>query len=140
MILLYDLAKKLQALVLGTENKSEYLLGYFTRFGDEASDIEPVRHLYKTQVRQLALYLGIPRKIINKAPTAGFWLGQTDEKELGFTYEEADKILYLYFDLKKRKEEIEKIGFKKETIKKVISRVKANDFKHKLPYVVRKEI
>lgn len=134
MIQLFDLSKKFNALVLGTENKTEYLLGYFTRFGDEASDLEPIRHFYKTQVKQLAIYLGIPEKIIKKPPTAGMWQGQTDEGEFGFTYEEADKILYLYADLKKSREEIEKMGFKKEVVEKVISRVEANKFKHKLPY------
>ncbi len=136
MILLYDLSKKFNALVLGTENKTEHLLGYFTRFGDEASDIESIKHLYKTQVKQLAQYLGVPDKIIQQAPTAGMWQGQTDEEELGFTYEEADKILYLYTDLKKKKEEIGKMGFSSRTVDKVISRVEKNKFKHELPYII----
>ncbi|MBI5452578.1 NAD+ synthase [Candidatus Gottesmanbacteria bacterium] len=136
MILLYDLSKRFKALVLGTENKTEHLLGYFTRFGDEASDIEPIRHLYKTQLKQLAIYLDIPEKIIKKPPTAGMWQGQTDEGEFGFTYEEADKILYLYADLRKKREEIEKMGFKKEIVEKVISRVEKNKFKHKLPHSI----
>src|SRR6266568_8048806 len=80
MIYLYDVAKKQQALVLGTENKTEYHLGYYTRFGDEASDIEPIRGLYKTQIYELARYLQIPAKIIEKPPTAGLWSDQTDEK------------------------------------------------------------
>lgn len=134
MILLYDLAKKYKALVLGTENKTEHLLGYFTRFGDEASDIEPIRHLYKTQVKQLAKFLEIPEKIINKPPSAGMWQGQTDEGEFGFTYEEADQILHLYTDQKKSREEIIKMGFSKDIIEKVLKRLKANSFKHKLPY------
>lgn len=134
MILLYDLAKKYNALVLGTENKTEYLLGYFTRFGDEASDIEPLIGLYKTQVRQLAQYLRLPQKIINKAPTAGMWQGQTDEGELGFTYETADQILYLTFDKKHTKKQIVKQGFPKEIIDKVLNRAEENKFKHKLPY------
>ncbi|MBI2190192.1 MAG: NAD(+) synthase, partial [Candidatus Levybacteria bacterium] len=100
MILLYDLAKKHQALVCGTENRSEYHLGYFTRFGDEASDFEPIRHLYKTQVYQLASYLGVPKTVIDKKPTAGLWAEQTDEGEFGFSYKEADPVLYLYFDKK----------------------------------------
>lgn len=136
MILLYDLSKKLNALVLGTENKTEHLLGYFTRFGDEASDIEPVRHLYKTQVRQLAQYLKIPQRIIEKAPTAGLWQGQTDEEEFGFTYDEADRILYLKKDLGKTEEEIIKDGFNRESVKKVLKRLKENSFKHHLPYTV----
>lgn len=136
MILLYDLAKKYNALVLGTENKTEHLLGYFTRFGDEASDIEPILGLYKTQIRQLAKYLRIPEKIIDKAPTAGLWQGQTDEGEFGFSYEEADRILYLFFDQKKNKEEIFQRGFKAEVVEKVLTRVKENEFKHKLPFII----
>ena len=134
MILLYDLAKKYQALVLGTENRSEYLLGYYTRFGDEASDLAPIRELYKTQVKQLACYLKIPEKIINKTPTAGMWIGQTDEGEFGFTYKEADGILYQYVDLKKNRDEIINYGFKGETVDKVLKRLKDNEFKHKTPY------
>lgn len=136
MILLYDFSKKYQALVLGTENKTEHLLGYFTRFGDEASDIEPIRHLYKTQVRELASYLEIPEKIIKKIPTAGMWLGQTDEGEFGFTYEDADKILYLWHDKKYKTKEIIKIGFSPKIVDKVIKKVVDNSFKHKLPYIL----
>jgi len=136
MILLYDLAKKYNALVLGTENKTEHLLGYFTRFGDEASDIEPIRSLYKTQVRQLATYLKIPNEIIDKAPTAGMWLGQTDEGEFGFTYEQADQVLHLYIDQKMSREEIKKEGFDPRAIEKVIARLETNKFKHKLPYIL----
>jgi len=93
MIIVYDKAKELEALVGGTENKSEKHLGYFTRFGDGASDIEPIQHLYKTQVRMLAEHVGLPSDIINKEPSAGLWPGQTDRSELGFTYEEADLVL-----------------------------------------------
>ncbi len=132
MIILYDLAKKHDALVCGTENKSENLLGYFTRFGDQASDIEPIEHLYKTQVIQLARYLHIPESIINQAPSAGLWLGQTDEGQFGFTYEEADQVLYFYFEKKLSIEEIEKRGLL--NAKKVIQWNKANLFKHKTPY------
>ncbi|MCL5797177.1 MAG: NAD+ synthase [Patescibacteria group bacterium] len=134
MILLYDLAKKYNSLVLGTENKTEYLLGYFTRFGDEASDIEPLMRLYKTQVRQLAGYLKVPEKIIQKAPTASMWQGQTDEEEFGFTYEEADKILHLYIDRKKSIEEVVQLDIQLEIINKVIDRLKRNEFKHNLPH------
>lgn len=134
MVLLYDLAKRNDALVLGTENKTENLLGYFTRFGDEASDLEPLINLYKTQVKKLAKYLGVPDKIITKTPTAGMWPGQTDEGELGFTYEEADKILHFYCDKKNKKEEIIKVGFAPETVEKVIKRLNENSFKHGLPY------
>ncbi len=79
MIMLFDYAKEKNALVCGTENKSENLLGYFTRFGDQASDIEPIEHLYKTQIYQLAKHLGVPKAISNQQPSAGLWQGQTDE-------------------------------------------------------------
>lgn len=134
MILLYDLSKKYQALVLGTENKTEHLLGYFTRFGDEASDIEPIRHLYKTQVKQLAQYLEVPQKIIMKPPTAGMWQGQTDESELGFSYKQADEILFLFDDKHKSKDEIVQMGYEKEIVEKVIFRIEKNGFKRILPY------
>ena len=132
MILLYDLARKHDALVCGTENKSEMLLGYFTRFGDEASDIEPIRHLYKSQIYQLATYLGIPKEIITQAPTAGLWQGQTDEGQFGFTYEEADGVLYWYHDKKLNLREISKKGY--PNAEKIITHVKINDFKHHVPY------
>lgn len=135
MIYLYDLAKKNRALVVGTENKTEYLLGYFTRFGDEASDIEPIRSLYKTQVISLARFLKIPESIIAKAPTAGLWTGQTDEGEFGFTYREADKILYLKLEKKLFEDEIAREGIDKKIVKKVLSRVAQNEFKHKVPII-----
>lgn len=134
MILLYDLSKKYEALVLGTENKTEHLLGYFTRFGDEASDIEPIINLYKTQILELAKNLKLPDKIIRKAPTAGMWQGQTDEGEFGFTYRQADEILNLYFDQKKNEEEIASCGIGYDIIKKVLSKAKINSFKHITPY------
>lgn len=132
MIFLFDLAKKLNALVSGTENKSERLLGYFTRFGDSASDIEPLSHLYKTQVYQLAKYLKIPKEIINQPPSAGLWDGQTDEDEFGFSYLEADQVLHLYYDEKLSLEQIIKQGFK--NAEKIITRSLNNQFKLKTPY------
>lgn len=137
MVLLFDLSKKHQALVCGTENKSEYLLGYYTRFGDEASDLEPLRNLYKTQVKKLAEALGVPKKIINKPPSAGLWQGQTDEKELGFSYEEADPILSLHFDKKYSWGKIVKTGFSKKIVEKVKCWVKKNEFKRRTPIVAK---
>ena len=131
MIILFDLAKKNNALVVGTENKTEHLLGYFTRFGDAASDIEPIVHLYKTQVYQLAKYLGVPEKIIRQKPTAGLWPGQTDEGEFGFTYKEADEVLYLYHDKK-----ISPTG--RKNAEKILALMKANTFKHEAPYTKEK--
>jgi NAD+ synthase len=138
MILLFDLAKKYSALVLGTENKTEHLLGYFTRFGDEASDIEPIRNLYKTQVRQLARYLKIPEVIINSSPTAGLWENQTDEGDFGFSYSDADKILYLLTEKNKSVKELMRKGFEIKLLMRVIDRMEKNSFKHILPYMVDK--
>ncbi len=135
MIALFDRAKKHNALVLGTENKSEHLLGYFTRFGDSASDIEPIQHLYKSQIYQLAQFLDVPHSIIIRAPTAGLWERQTDEGEFGFTYELADQILYGSFNLKLTPAQLVARGFKKRDIQKILSRVSSNAFKHYLPFV-----
>lgn len=135
MIVLFDHAKKRNALVVGTENKSEYLLGYFTRFGDEASDIEPLRNFYKTQVYHLAQHLRIPEPILSKQPTAGLWEGQTDEGEFGFTYKEADKILSLLYDEKKSVDDVIAAGFDRNLIAKVQARVTANTYKYYLPIV-----
>jgi NAD+ synthase len=136
MIVLFDLAKKHNALVCGTENKSEHLLGYFTRFGDSASDIEPIRHLYKTQVYQLAEFLKVPKKIINQKPSANLWKNQTDEGQFGFTYQEADQVLYLYFDEKKSTDKIFKMGYPNAV--KIINYAKKNAFKQKTPYSLNK--
>lgn len=135
MVYVYDMAKKMSALVVGTENKSEYYLSYFTRFGDEASDIEPIRSLYKTQVQDMARFLEIPTAIIEKAPSAGLWEGQSDEGEFGFTYADADRVLYHHFDEGLGEEAIVNLGIPQETVKKVLEWVAKNDFKHKLPYI-----
>lgn len=134
MTLVYDLAKAHQALVCGTENKSEYLLGYFTLFGDQAADLEPLHHLYKVQVIQLAKYLGVLEKIIKKPPSAGLWPDQTDEKELGFSYQEADPILYLAIDKGLDVQQVINKGFEKKLVLKVLRKVSQNAFKHQLPY------
>ncbi|MDE2025418.1 MAG: NAD+ synthase [Patescibacteria group bacterium] len=136
MIYLFDFAKKYTALVCGTENKTEHYLGYFTRFGDEASDIEPIRNLYKTEVWEMAKELGISQQIIEKAPTAGLWEGQTDEKELGFSYQEADTVLRYYFDEHLTFEQINaKKVVREQTISAILERVRKNEFKHALPYI-----
>lgn len=134
MITAFDYAKKLNALVCGTENKTEELLGYFTRFGDEASDIEPIAHLYKTHIFQLGEYLRIPNNILEAQPTAGLWNGQTDEGEFGFSYKEADEVLWRYYDEKKTEDQIIKDGF--TNAKKIIEFAKKNAFKHNVPYTL----
>lgn len=108
MVILYGFANLLNYLVVGTSNKTEFLVGYFTKWGDGASDIAPLLGLYKTEVRKLAKILGVPEKIILKTPTAGLWEGQTDEEELGIKYDLLDEILYRLIELKMRKEEIAK--------------------------------
>ncbi len=133
MIVLFDLAKKVDGLVCGTENKSERLLGYFTRHGDAASDIEPISHLYKTQLYQLAGFLGVPKQIMRVHPTAGLWDNQTDEKEFGFSYRDADQVLHLYVERKVKLEKIKKMGYKKA--EKIIKRHLNNLFKQNVPYV-----
>lgn len=133
MIILFDKARAVDGLVCGTENKSEHLLGYFTRYGDGASDIEPIVGLYKTQVYQLARYLGVPEQFISKAPSAGLWAGQTDEGEFGFSYQEADAVCHLYFDQHRKAGEIMKQGYSHTN--EIITFAKKNSFKLKVPYV-----
>ncbi|PIY80669.1 MAG: NAD(+) synthetase [Candidatus Pacebacteria bacterium CG_4_10_14_0_8_um_filter_42_14] len=135
MIVVFDLAKELDALVCGTENKSEKHLGYFTRFGDAASDIEPLSTLYKTQVRELAQELGLPQEFIEKAPSAELWSGQTDEEEMGFSYEVADKVLVELIDNKRTVDEIIARGeFDKLLVERVAERVESQKFKQVVPY------
>ena len=93
MIVLYNFAKKRNYIVAGTSNKSEMMTGYFTKFGDGACDFTPLAGLYKTEVRQIASLIGVPQEIIDKPPSAGFWEGQTDESEMGMSYDELDIIL-----------------------------------------------
>jgi len=137
MIVLFDLAKQYNGLVCGTENKSEHLLSYFTRFGDQASDLEPIEHLYKTQVYELAHYLDIPDEIITQNPTAGLWQGQTDEGDFGFSYEEADQVLFLHEEKKLTIEEIEKQNL--PNARKILAWRQKNLFKHNVPYVLKIE-
>jgi len=107
MILLYEIANETGSIICGTSNKSEMLVGYFTKYGDGGVDFQPIGDMYKTQVCQLAHYLKIPAPIIRKPPTAGLWVGQTDEKELRMNYATLDKIL-CGLELKLRDEEIQK--------------------------------
>jgi NAD+ synthase len=93
MTTLYYFANKLNYLVVGTGNKSEIMIGYFTKYGDGGADILPLGNLLKNQIKELAEYLGIPKKIINKPPSAGLWEGQTDEEEIGISYNQLDKYL-----------------------------------------------
>jgi NAD+ synthase len=139
MICVFDLAKKLDALVCGTENKSEHYLGYFTRFGDAASDIEPICHLYKTQVRQLVEHLQLPAVFLEKPPSAGLWVGQTDEAEMGFTYEVADQVMVQYVDEKISANEVAIENVEKTVIQKVIAQIDTMKFKLEVPYLIKEK-
>jgi NAD+ synthase len=134
MSILYDFSAREKALILGTSNKTELLIGYGTIHGDMACAINPLGDLYKTQVRQLAAELGVPEKIRTKLPTAGLWAGQTDEGELGLTYVEIDKILYALVD--ERAEAVAR-GFKKKTVDMIIARMKASEFKRQMPPIAK---
>jgi len=137
MIVLYDQSEAFKGLVIGTSNKTEILLGYSTQFGDSASAMNPLGDLYKTQVRQLARALGIPAVIVDKAPTADLWVGQTDEGELGFTYAEVDKLLYLLVDQRYSPQECVETGFDEEFVKAVVERVRRSQFKRMQPPIAK---
>jgi len=136
MIVLFDHSRKLTALVLGTENKTEHYLGYYTRFGDEASDIEPLRKLYKTEVYQLAEQLGLPKGILDAVPTAGLWPGQTDEGQFGFSYKAADEILYGLYEAGLSPQELVERGLDRQAIESVQGWMGQMAFKHHLPLIV----
>jgi NAD+ synthase len=133
MVVLYDLSKKMHELVVGTENKTEHLLGYYTRFGDEASDIEPIGDVYKTQVYELARHLGVPTKILNKPPTAGLWQGQTDEGEFGFTYKQADEVLSLHVDQHLSRRAIIQRGYAPKLVGRIWWWLDKGNFKDRMP-------
>ena len=131
MTILYDLSKKENALVIGSGNKTEILLGYCTLYGDSASALNPLANLYKTEVYALAKCLALPDEIIKRKATAGLWKGQADEDELGFSYSEIDKLLSLMVDKKLRDGELKKEGFSKEFIDNIRKRIKLSEFKRK---------
>jgi NAD+ synthase len=137
MILVYDQSEAFHGLVVGTGNKTEILLGYTTLFGDSACALNPLGDLYKTQVRQLSRDLGIPSVIIDKAPSADLWTGQTDEGELGFTYGEVDKLLYLLVDERYQPEDCVKVGFPEPFVRVVVERIRRNHFKRILPPIAK---
>ncbi|MCL4268513.1 MAG: NAD+ synthase [Anaerolineales bacterium] len=137
MIALYDQSEAFKALPVGTSNKTEILLGYSTLYGDSASAINPIGDLYKTQVRQLSRAMNIPAPIIDKPPSADLWADQTDEKELGFTYEEVDKLLYLLIDQRYSPQEAVEAGFDKKFVDTVTARIRRYQFKRMLPPIAK---
>lgn len=137
MIIAYDQSEEFHGLVVGTGNKTEILLGYTTLYGDSACALNPIGDLFKTQVRQLATELKIPPVIIDKPPSADLWLGQTDEDELGFTYEKVDQLLYLLIDQRYQIPECVQEGFEEEFVNKVVNRVRRFQFKRSLPPIAK---
>lgn len=133
MAIVFDISKRENGFVIGCSNKSELLVGYSTWFGDMAASILPIGDLYKTQVREVAKFIGVPNFILEKVPSAELWEGQTDEGEMGITYEELDKILYLMIDKRMEIQEIVKEGFDIEKVKKVKKMVINSHFKRRFP-------
>ena len=137
MIVLYDQSAAWNGLVVGTSNKTELLLGYGTLFGDMASAVNPLGDLYKTQIRQLAAEVGVPQPIIDKPPSADLWTGQTDEGELGLTYEQVDRLLYLLVDERYSLDEAVEAGFDRAYVERVWKLVRVSSFKRRLPLIAK---
>jgi len=140
MAVLYDFSAREGGFVLGTSNKTELLIGYGTIYGDMACAINPMGDLYKTQVRDLAVHLGIPAAIRRKAPTAGLWPGQTDEGEIGLSYDELDLILHGLVEGRKSRRELIEAGHAAAAVDRVIGRVKGSGFKRTLPPIAKLSI
>jgi len=136
MCVLYDISAATHALVVGTSNRTELMVGYFTQYGDSACAFEPIGHLYKTEVWQLARMLEIPARIVNKIPTADLWAGQTDEAELGMPYQELDEIVYALTDLDINIQATENLDFPLEQYLKVDKMIQRSAFKRQMPPVL----
>ncbi len=137
MSILYDHSVRRQALVIGTSNKSELLVGYSTLFGDSAAAIQPIGDLYKTQVFSLARYLELPEEIIAKPPTADLWPGQTDEGELGITYRELDEILVQLVDRRLSPAQVSAQGFPPDQVARVRQLIVRSQYKRTMPPVAK---
>lgn len=133
MSILFDKAREQDAIVAGTSNKSELMLGYSTWYGDMAAGIYPIGDLYKSQIFGLSKFMNIPQKIIDKKPTADLWPGQTDEDELGATYCVLDSIMYLFLDERKKEEEIVKMGYDEVLVRNTVRRIYTTQFKRTFP-------
>jgi NAD+ synthase len=137
MVVLYDQSAAVGGLVVGTGNKTEILLGYTTLYGDAACALNPLGDLYKTQVRQLARHMGVPEAIVAKPPSADLWPGQTDEGELGFTYAEVDRLLYLLVDERASPEACLEAGFAGAFVEAVIGRIRRSQYKRMQPLIAK---
>jgi NAD+ synthase len=137
MATLYDRSVTWGGLVVGTGNKTETLIGYTTVFGDAACAFNPIGDLYKSQVRQVAVAIGVPDQIIRKAPSADLWPGQTDESEAGFTYHELDRLLFWRIDKRRSVDEMVELGFDRATVQRVDRMVAASEFKRQVPPIAK---
>ncbi len=137
MTILYDLSMVERALVVGTSNKTELLLGYGTLYGDMASAVNPIGDLYKMQIYRMAEYLGVPESIVNKAPTADLWAGQTDEDQLGFSYREVDRLLVRMVDRRQSDAQLIEEGFDANFIRTVRDLIRGSQFKRRLPVIAK---
>ncbi|HEY0411089.1 MAG TPA: NAD+ synthase [Candidatus Dormibacteraeota bacterium] len=137
MSVLYDLSWAHRALVIGTSNKTELLLGYGTIHGDMAHALNPLGDLYKTQVFAMARALDLPRRVVEKPPSADLWEGQSDEQELGFQYAVVDMLLYQMVDERRTRDELRALGFADEFIDHVGRRLRDNQYKRRLPLIAK---
>lgn len=137
MQILYDQSEATGALVVGTSNKTEMLLGYSTIYGDAAAAIHPIADLYKTQIRQLSAAVGVPEAIIGKPPSADLWPGQTDEAELDLTYADVDEILYFLIDRRMRPAELIARGFAAVVVERVVRLVRSAQYKRRTPPIAK---
>jgi len=133
MIYLYDISAERNMLVIGTGNRTERILGYSTLWGDSACAFSPIGDLLKTQERELARLIGLPEWVIEKTPTADLWQGQTDEGELGITYDEADRIIFAHFDQSKTREQLAEEDFDPSKVDLVLRKYEWSEFKRKPP-------
>ena len=137
MAVLYDRSVTWGGLVVGTGNKTESLIGYTTHFGDNASAFNPIGDLYKSQVRQLSVAIGVPEAIIRKAPSADLWPGQTDEAEAGFSYPELDRLLFWRIDKRRSIEEVVALGFERALVERVDRMIAGAEFKRQVPPIAK---
>ncbi len=133
MMVLYHIARKRRLLVMGTGNRSEIMMGYFTKHGDGACDALPIGGLFKTEVRGMAQRFGIPEEFLIKPPSAGLWEGQTDEEEMGIRYSDLDAILSAVVEGTEPSEIASQTGSSLATVQVVLNRVESSRHKSKLP-------
>lgn len=137
MATLFDISAREGALVIGTSNKSELMLGYGTLYGDLASAVNPIGDLYKTEVFELAHYLDVPEPIIAKPPSADLWAGQSDEQEIGYPYSELDRVLKQYVEERQTREEMIAAGENAQLVDMIIERIYKNQFKRRMPVIAK---